>query len=74
MVHNKFRSLINLDITAIKQIGQELLTSKPWSPPIGRNKTRYQGTPPIAAKKQNRLSKTPKAATIADFTSFINSL
>lgn len=74
MVHNNFRSLINLDIASIKQIGQQLLTSKPWSKPIGPNKTQYQGTPPKRAAKQNARAPKSNITTISDFQSFLNTL
>ena len=74
MVHNNFRSLINLDISAIKQIGQELLTSKPWSKPIGPNKTQYQGTPPQRAAKQNARAPKSLVTSISDLQSFLKTL
>jgi len=76
-----FRSLMHLDIPEIKQIGQEMLTSKPWSPPIGPNKTRYQGTPPKAAKTQSRVTnntnntnKKTKSISLSDISDFLKTL
>lgn len=78
---NKFRSLINLNIPEIKRIGQELLTSKPWTPPIGPNNTRYQGTPPKAAAKQSKTRTASTKHTItnmaslsSDISNFLNTL
>lgn len=73
-----FRSLMHLDIPEIKQIGQEMLTAKPWSPPIGPNKTRYQGTPPKAAKTQSRVTnntnKKTKSISLSDISDFLKTL
>ena len=73
-----FRSLMHLDIPEIKQIGQEMLTAKPLSPPIGPNKTRYQGTPPKAAKTQSRvtnnINKKTKSISLSDISDFLKTL